>query len=57
MDVLALFLALAAIVCFLIGCSVRARSQAPLWVPIGLALLTGSWICQCLQLTTRIPTH
>lgn len=50
MTVLALFFALAALVCFLLALSVRARSQAPFWVPLGLAFLTAAWICQLLGL-------
>ena len=58
MTVLALLLALAAIVCFCLAMSVRARSQAPFWVPLGLALLTAAWVVQLLGWTYRIhPRH
>jgi len=51
MDPVALLLALATVICFLLAMSVRARSQAPFWVPLGLALLTVAWICQMVHLT------
>lgn len=57
MDVLALLAALAAIVCFALAMSVRARSQAPFWVPLGLLLLTVAWILQLVGLTHRLHPH
>ena len=53
MDVLALLFALAALVVFLIDSRRRVTSDLAL-LPLGLALLTASWICQATSLTDNL---
>lgn len=53
MDVVALLLALAALVVFLIDSRRRVATDLAL-LPIGLALLTASWICQATTLTDNL---
>lgn len=49
MDVLALILACVAVIVFLID--IRPATRTYTLVPIGLALLAASWICQATSLT------
>lgn len=54
MDVLALILALVALVVFAVEALGRRTTANVAFVPLGLALLTASWICQATTITDKL---
>lgn len=55
MDVLALILAALALVVFLIEANERRNAGSITFrVPVALALLTASWICQATTITDKL---